>query len=263
MSDDAEGVQPEEGQGAQADAPWAQYLERIPEEAREAAAEAFKEWDGNVTKRFQEASQFRQQMEPFSEIVQGWDPEAARWARQFYNDATTNPQAVKEFYEQYAKENGLTVQEAVQELEAESYEDPDFGKALQSQIAPLQEQIQALTAWRDEQLQTARLEEAKSMIESQLAAEQERLGDRFDREQIEGLAGKYVESDPANAIARAAQDWEAKLNHIEKQILQRKVDTSQPAAESGGVPDASPEQITSLQRAGEIAREQLRAARAA
>jgi hypothetical protein len=251
------------GQGAPADSPWAQYLERFPEEARETAQEVFKEWDGNVTKRFQEASQFRQQVEPFTEVIQGWDPEAAAWARQMHEAAVNNPEAIKEWYEAYAKEHGLTVAEAAAELEdADAYTDPDFGKALQSQLGPLQQQVEAIQARFEQQEQAARFEEAKAHIESQLTAEEKRLGDRFDREAIEGLAGKYVESDPNNAIARAAQDWEAKLNHLEKQILQGKVDASRPAAESGGVPDGAAEPITSLARANEIAREQLRAARA-
>jgi heat shock protein HspQ len=263
LSDDA-GVQPEEGQGAPADSPWAQYLERFPEEARETAQEVFKEWDGNVTKRFQEAAQFRQQVEPFSEVIQGWDPEAAQWGRQMHEAAVNNPKAIQEWYEAYAQEHGLAAAEqAVADLEDTDFADPDLGKVLQSQLGPLQQQIEAIQTRFEQQEQAARFEEAKAQIESQLTSEQERLGDRFNREAIEGLAGKYVESDPSNAIARAAQDWEAIYNQIEKGTLQAKVDASRPAAESGGVPDGAAEPITSLARANEIAREQLRAARAA
>ena len=52
MSDET-GTAPE-GQGQ---SPYHDYLERIPEDARGVAEEAFRAWDANTTRQFQEAAQ--------------------------------------------------------------------------------------------------------------------------------------------------------------------------------------------------------------
>jgi hypothetical protein len=260
---DGDGVQPEEGQGAQTqqDSPWAQYLERIPEEARDAATEAFKDWDGNVTKRFQEAADFRKQMEPFAPLVTGRSAEEIEWGLQFRDAAANDPKAVKEWFEGYAQQHGLTEAETDQ-LEQDLLTDPDINQALQTQLGPLQQQVEAIQARFEQQDHAVRLQEAQTMITTQLDAEEKRLGDAFNREAIEGLAGKYIEADPNNAIQRAAQDWEQIYNQIQTGTLQKKVDTSRPAAETGGVANGAPEEIKSLARASEIALQQLRAERA-
>ena len=260
---DGDGVQPDEGQGAQTqDSPWAQYLDRFPEEARDVASEVFKEWDGNVTKRFQDASQFRQQMEPFAPLLTGRQAEEIEWGLQFRDAALNNPQAVKEWFEGYAQEHGLTQAEQDQ-LEQDVLTDPDLTQALQTQLGPLQQQVEAIQARFEAQDHAQRLQEAQTMISTQLDAEEKRLGVAFNREAIECLAGKYIEADPQNAISRAAQDWEKIHNEIQAGALQKKVDTSRPAAESGGVPDGSPEEIKTLAQAREIALQQLRGERAA
>jgi hypothetical protein len=45
-----------------------EYLDRLPEEMRGDVEPIFKEWDANVTKRFQEAAEFRKTMEPLSDL---------------------------------------------------------------------------------------------------------------------------------------------------------------------------------------------------
>ncbi|MDE2102251.1 MAG: hypothetical protein KGL39_33710 [Patescibacteria group bacterium] len=242
MADDA---QPQEGQGGAA--PYTDYLERFPEEHRELAESVFKEWDGSVTKRFQEHADFRRQMEPFQQF-QGRQADELKWGADFYDAASNNPQAVRDWYQEYAKTHGL--EEALEPSADEGFEDPSL-QALRQQLDPVAQQVQALTERFEQQDMQARLAEASQQIEAQMDTAKEKLGDLFNRDAIEGLVGKYIESDPTNAVERAAQDWERIANDQRAQALQGKVDTTSPAAETGGAADGSVPKISTFQQATE------------
>lgn len=257
MSEDA-GAQPDPGQGA---APYADYLNQIPEELRAQVEPVFKEWDGNVTKKFQEASEFRGRMEPFAPLVDGRTAEEIEWGLQFRDAALNSPAAIKEWYEGFAKENNLFDEPATPDL-AEDLADPDITQALDSKLGPIAEQVQALAQRFEQQDQQARLAEAQQMIETQMSEQKEKLGTAFNQDAIEGLIGKYLESDPAHAVERAAQDWQGIFNQIQADAVQGKLNTSGPAPETGGAPNAAPEDIKSFASAKERAMEMIRANRA-
>lgn len=71
--------------------PWAEYLNRVPEGVRPLVEPIFKEWDGNVTRRFQE---FHQQLEPWAPIVEEYDPEAVQQAIMLAQAVEADPQGV-------------------------------------------------------------------------------------------------------------------------------------------------------------------------
>lgn len=262
---DGDGVQADEAQGA---APYQEYLDRLPEEVRGQVEPVFKEWDGNVTRRFQEASENRTKWDAYEQTgITDYPPEVAQWATGFYK-ALDNPQAIQEWFEGYAQEHGLTLKQA----EAAVADDlglsddlgmPDISSTLEKHLAPISQQLQEINQWRQGQEQQVALQAATNMVQEQLAEVKEELGDRFDHDVIERLAGKYVETDPANAVKRAAQDWVVICNQIEKTTLQRKVDTSGPAAESGGYADGAPEATKTLKEARARAMEMIRANHAA
>src|SRR6185437_4568025 len=109
--------------GGNTGAPYQEYLDRIPEDAREMVAPVFKDWDANVTRKFQEHADFRKQWEPFKDTgVTELNPDQLSYAVQLFN-ALEQPDIMKEWWDGYAQQNGLTVQEA---KEAEAALD-DFG----------------------------------------------------------------------------------------------------------------------------------------
>jgi hypothetical protein len=254
FTDPAEPVQPEiEGQGDEASggSPWESYLTRFPEEARDTAAEAFREMEANANKKFEGHAEFRKQWEPLSETgVNQLPAQDVSWLVQF-RQALDNPEVMQQWWEGYARENGLTVAEA--KAEAAPTED-EFGfqdpqqlveKLLEERLGPVSKQLEQFSSMFEAQGQQQREQEASHYIDGQVTAleKEHNSGNRFDeetREILNTLAGKYIESDPMNAIPRGWQDYQKLINTIEKSTLNGKVNQLAPA-EAGGIPSVTPE----------------------
>ena len=266
-------VQPDEGQGdsgGQGAAPYQEYLDRIPEEMRGEIEPVFKEWDANTTRRFQESAERQKQWEPYEELgITQLPVEEAQWLLQFRDAALNNPQAVQQWWDEYAQQNGLTPQQAAEQQQpgqgVEDFfatDDQAVAKLLDERLGPLQQQVEQFNQWREQQDYTARVAEAERYVEGQIEELQAKHPNEFDRELVEKLVGQYVESDPEHAVQRAFDDSRALIAQIEKRTLQGKANQPAPA-ESGGVAVSAPEDVKSLEEAGRIAIERLRADRAA
>lgn len=243
----AEPAQPQEGQGEEASgggSPWESYLDRIPEDARDIAAEAFREMEANATKKFQEHSEFRKQWEPLQETgINQLSQDEVAWLVQF-RQALDDPKTIQQWYEDFAQEHGLTpAEQAAETLDEFGFQDPSqqLEKLLEEKLGPLSQQVEQVLGWRQQQEQAQAQAEAGKFIEGQISELKEKHGD-FDKdteELINTLAGRYIESDPMNAIPRAWDDLQRWRNDVEKSALQAKVNQPSPA-ESGGVPDVNP-----------------------
>lgn len=273
---EAEPVQPDEGQGdgeAAGGSPWESYLERFPEEVRDTAAEAFREMEGNATKRFQEHSEYRKTWEPYEQLgVSQVSPEDVQWALQFRQAAVENPQAIQQWFDAYAQEHGLTPQQAAAEIQQQQDDlgyDPSqqqLDQMLKQHLSPLQQQVEQMSQWRTQIEEQAHQDQITRALDTEVAALKakhadslpDELKERFD-DVIERFAMKYAQpgADPKRVIALAWQDFESLSNQIEKAALQGKVDAPAPA-ESGGVPDVSPDKIHSFKQAESVAAEFLR-----
>lgn len=263
MAEEPDPVQPEDGQGGEGgDAPYAEYLNRIPEEVRSEVEPVFRDWDSNTTRRFQEAAEYKRGWEPFEELgVNQRDPQEVQWAMQFV-DALQNPSAIKEWFDGYAKENGLTPAQEAQ-LEQE-YVDPSVQalveQQLQAQLGPVASQLAEMSQWRQNQEQQAREAQAMSQIKTEIDDLKAKHPDEFNEQMVEKLLPQYIESDPQHAVQRAFSDWQAIRSQIEKDTMQGKANAPA-AAVSGGSADGAPEPISTLKQAAEAAMEQLRAGR--
>jgi flagellar biosynthesis/type III secretory pathway chaperone len=258
MADEADVVQPDEGQGggSEGTSPYAEYLERIPEEVRDQVEPVFRDWDANTTRRFQESSEFRKAWEPYEQIgVNQHDPEAVKWGLEMREAAINNPQAVAEWYQQYAQQYGLNAAE--EQLEA--IVDPDVerlvNERLQQQLGPIAEQLGPLLEWRDKQEQERAEKAAAADIERQL--EELKIGPE-ERARVEMFVPRHM-NDPEHAIQKAVEDFRNLQKQIESDWVKAK--SEQPdGAERGGRPDGTPDPVNSLQEAGRIALERLRQA---
>ncbi len=113
------------------------------------------------------------------------------------------------------------------------------------------EQFSSLFEQQDQQRREA---EALNLIDGQVSAleKEHNGGNRFDeetREILNTLAGRYIESDPMNAIPRGWQDYQKLINSVEKNALNGKVNQPAPA-ESGGIPSVTPEDHKRIDSAG-------------
>ena len=276
-TDPADDVQPDEGQGGggEQDAPYAEYLNRIPEEVRGDVEPVFREWDANVTRRFQEHSQARERWAPYEELgVNRLSPDEVQWALDFRQAAVDNPQAVKEWFSQYAQTHNLTEpapppEPTYEQPTFDGYDDPQqqqqqFERLLKQQLEPLQQKLEQYDQ-RWEQMEFAeRKAEADRFVQGQLDELKAKHPDEFKiagefgaEKMIDRLIGPYIESDPRNAVQRAFSDYQSWRADIEKQTLQAKVDAPAPA-EAGGAADVTPEKFSRIKDVEEQAREFLR-----
>lgn len=259
----ADPVQPE-GQGdAGTGTPYDEYLSRIPEEVRDDVEPVFKDWDANVTRRFQDAAEYKKGWEPYEQAgVQQHSPEAIEWALQFYQAAQNDPQSIQQWFDAYAKERGLTPAQAAEQIQQQDefgQFDPSqqFEEQLKQRLSPVEQQLQEFAQWREQQDMNTRITQAKQYIDGQMAELEEKHGTEFNREAVEMFVPNFIESDPEHAVPRAYEAYQSMRNQIEKSALQGKVDAPSPA-EGGGVPDGSPEALHTFKQAEAVAAEFLR-----
>ena len=253
MSDElTDAVQPEGqgGVGTGGDPPYAEYLSRIPEDARDDIEPIFKEWDQNVSKKFQDHAEFKRQWEPFKDTgISQYGPEQVSWAAQFL-EALDKPELIQGWFENYAKENGLTLAEAQAQVEEATddygFQDPaqQYEKLLEERLSPLMKKLEEYDGRFQQQTQAQANAEAGRYIETQISAleKEHNEGNKFDdetRELVDLFAAKYIESDAMNAVPRGYADLQHLLNNQEKKALQGKLNQP-PPAEGGGVPDVAP-----------------------
>lgn len=247
-----------QGDGGNQGAPYQEYLDRIPEEARDEAEAAFKAFDANTTRKFQDAAEFRKQWEPLADTgVNSLSSDEVAWLVQF-RQAMEDPQVMQQWWDGYAAQNGLTPKQAeeAQAAAADEYgfQDPNqqqLEQLLEQRLGPLSQQLEQFSTRFDQQDQQAREADAARFIDGQVTGLEEKHGafDDQTKQLINTLAGAYIESDPMNAIPRAYEDLQRWRNDVEKSALQAKVDAPKPA-ESGGVPLVTPEQYKRIDDPG-------------
>lgn len=280
----ADGVQPDQGQGdggQTGDLPYADYLSRLSDEVRGEAQPVFHDWNAHVNKQFEQHAEYRKGWEPYEQLgVNSKDPELVKWALEFAEAASSNPEAIRDWYGSYAQERGLTPAEAAaqaaeQPAEDYSFLDPSLNldKVLGEKLGPLQQQLEQFAQWRADIEQQAQLEKIDQIIEQEIAALREQHGkdlpEGFDfKDTVNRFASPYATAgaDPKQVVAKAWADFQAVANQLQTAALQAKVDQPAPA-ETAGVPDVSPPPLgkgqDALRAAQRIALEQLRQNRAA
>ena len=249
----ADAVQPEQGQGdgGATDAPYAEYLNRIPEQVRGDVEPIFKEWDANTTKRFQDAAEFRKQWEPLAETgVDQLSKDEVAWLVQF-RGALDDPQTMQQWWDGYAQENGLNQPEAPQEPapldDFGGFQDPQQLQTLIDQATgPLKQQLEQMQGHIEQQQQQQQQAQLVSQLEGQVAQLEKKQGRPFsdeERDVLARFASRY--NDAETAIPRAYEDMQKFVGGVEKGAFQQKVDAPA-AAEAGGVADVNVPQFKSV-----------------
>jgi len=247
MSEEA--VQPEvggaEGQGQ---APYAEYLDRLPEGIRGDVEPVFKEWDSSVTKKFQEAADFRKQWEPFQDLGLTDVPRDEIENLMALRDLAANdPEQFDAWLSATAQERGLFG-------ESEESEDP-YGEA-EDPMSPVMSELGELKAWKEQMEQEQRVSEAMKVVDQQVSEAVAKHPD-VPRELAEQFLASFAESDPQNAVSLSFEAAEKWMAQIQQGMVSDKL--SQPeAAEQGQRVDGSPEQISTFAQASQAALQRLK-----
>jgi hypothetical protein len=254
FTDPTQAVQPQEGQGgAPGDAPYAEYLNRIPEEQRAVVEPVFKDWDGNVTKKFQEHSDFRKQWEPYQQAgINQFDPQTLQGLVQF---AQMDRDQFTDWLREQATEAGLLQQDPGIDP---SMVDPNVEQVLQQHLSPLQQQHQQLQQQFQQFTEQQQVAQAHQHIQSQLD-ELKAQDPNLNVDAVEKLTANYLD-DPQNAVTRAFEDYQKLAASIEQGFLQRKTQAPNAPSMGGGLP-AGAEQPKTLQAAESAMIEALTAQR--
>lgn len=249
------GVQPGVGQGANGDAPYAEYLNRIPEEHRPLVEPIFKEWDGNVTKRFQEHAERLKAWEPYQEAgLDRYDPQTLTQLVEFAQQLS-DPVAYRDWVAEQAARLGLVDAGDEGDMFGEDdLLDPTVKSLLEQQAAQFNEQIEALKSQLGE-FQTQAQRQAQQQLWEQQFAELAREHGELDRDVIEAFAARYAD-DPQNAIMRGFEDYQKLQGRIEQSLLNSKRNnTGGPSTLPGAAPP--PKEPESLEEAEAMFRKRL------
>ena len=226
-------------------APYADYLEKLPETVRPLVEPTFKEWDASVTQRFQE---LHSQQEPWKEIVGEYQPDDVVGALQVAGILQSDPQyflkAFAEAYPDIVKDAladfnpGQGGNQPTDPNDEQGLGDLDPNDPVAKQLKALQDQIAELTGTfqsREEQEEQAAAQQYLDQVLSQLHEEHGEFDDTFILSQL-----AYANRTPEQAI----QAWKETIG---KYASPQQTPTPPPPVipSNGGVPSTQivPEEL--------------------
>lgn len=238
-------VQPDQGQGQEQNGLYPD-LSAVPEDVRELVTPLLKQFEGNVTKKFQENAEYRKQWEPFQELgVHEMDPTELSELLQFRQIAA-DPDQFQEWYRLVGEEMGLQGDPEDGALEAPEGQDLEsmVAAALDQRLGPIEQSYQA-------QAEQQRLQEAETFVSGKLAELEAEHGE-YDKDAVCQLALAY-DSDP-QAIERGFADYQRLIGAAEKSLLSGKLNQPE-APEKGGSPATQVEGVKTFDQAKAAARQ--------
>lgn len=218
-------VQPTEGQGAADTGSGLYDLSSVPEHLRATVEPIFKQWDANVTRKFQEHSEFRKGYEPYEQLgIRDVDPEELRELLEFRQIAS-DQDAFKAWYEEIGKELGLApgaVSQAGDDLGDEDLGDEPSGSNIQDLVAQaVQQALQPIMQEREQAQQEANVQRELEAISNELSALEKEHG-KFNRERVTQLAMAY--GDDPEGIKKAFADYQDLVKEAQRGFVERGLD---------------------------------------
>jgi len=241
-------VQPDTGQGAEAtDSGYSQYLDSVAPEIREQVEPLFKEFDGNVTKKFQEHAEYRKGWTPYEELgIKDVPPETLQELLTFAQMAN-DPEQFETWLKNVATERGLLGESGDDEIDLE---EDDSSKIEERLIEKVSELINPLQERFEQQDQQKMIDDATAEIDD---AFKELLGDDKNlpenaRDTIEALAYRYSDEPGLSAkevIEKGFADYQQLIGQAEKGLFAKKSDQPQ-TPEGPGAASMQDEKLTSF-----------------
>lgn len=237
-------------------------LSGAPDELRPFLEQEMKKVEANVTRKFQEAADFRKQWEPFAGVdgLTDTDPEELGQLLAFHRGVLSDEQQFTDWFYSVGEELGLLPEQSEDggdndfEQNGDGEADPDLESAIQraldARLAPFEAQLTQQNEQLTQAQQEQRVTEAQQSIRTELDGLHEQHGD-FNEDLVCQLALAYDGAE--DMIQRAFADYQRFSGETEASFLEGKGDTPQPA-NSGGVPATQVEPITDFASAKEAAR---------
>lgn len=258
MADDVQS--PAGDQGADTTDSGLYDLDSVAPEIREAVAPHLKAIEGNVTKKFQEAADYRKQWEPYAETgIKDLDPASLKGLLEFAQMAN-DPDQFGQWWENAGKEMGL-----FEKFTQNAGVDDDLGleddlspekvqelieKQVAEKIGPIESSLQAQQQQQKEAQAGEEIASAMDSIRSENPTlfegdqeHQKKVNDRIAR-----LAYSYSDDGSLSAaemIQKGFEDYKDMIGQGEKGLFEQKVNQPKPPEGAGGS-DASPEKISSF-----------------
>lgn len=242
-------VQSDTDQGAEAtDSGYSQYLDSVAPEIREQVEPLFKEFDGNVTKKFQEHAEYRKGWTPYEDLgVKDVPPETLQELLTFAQMAN-DPEQFNSWLQNVATERGLLGEQGDDD-ELDLGED-DSSKIEERLIEKVSELINPLQERFEKQDEKQMIDEATAEIDSafdSLLSEHKNLPENA-RDTVEALAYRYSEEPGLSAkevIEKGFSDYQQLIGQAEKGLFAKK-DGQPQTPEGPGAASMQDEKITSF-----------------
>lgn len=221
-------------------------LSGVPDAVRDAVMPLLKEYEGNVTKKFQEAAEFRKQWEPYGELgINDVQPDELQELLAFRQIAQ-DPEQFREWHQAVAEELGFNQDPG----ETPESGEPDFksliAEALDERLGPIEQ------AYQSQQESTA-LQQAETFINTKLDELAAEHGE-FDRDAVCQLALAY--DNQPDALERAHKDYSRLIGAAEKNLLDGKLNQPE-TPQQGGQPPSSVPQVKTFEQAKAAARQMV------
>lgn len=255
MADD--GQSPAGDQGVDSgDSGYAQYLDSVPPEIREQVEPLFKEFDGNVTKKFQEHAEYRKQWEPYEETgIKDLDPESLKGLLEFAQMAN-DPEQFGQWWQNAGKEMGLFEKFAPSEdLDLDLEDDlptEKIAELVEKQVAEKLGPVEQTIQQQGQEREAAQANEEVASAMDTFKAENKALFEGDEKGEVERmvarLAYSYSDDDslsPAEMIQKGGEDYKNMIGQGAKGLFDDKLKQPKPPEGPGGA-DMSPEKITSF-----------------
>lgn len=252
-------AQPEQGQG---EGLGLYDLSAAPPEIRPFIEQEMKKVEANVTRKFQEAADFRKKWEPYEGIdgLGDLEPEDLSRLLQFHSEVLSDPDAFENWYRAVGEEMGIAAEPQGREEEGgegEDFTDPALEAAIERVLQTVDERLKPFEETLTEQQQEQRITEAQEEIRGELDALKEEYGE-FNEDLVCQLALAYDGS--PDAIQKAFADYQRFQGQTESNAFESK-DEAPDAALSGGTPATQVEPITDFKTAKDRSRERFAATR--
>lgn len=257
-ADGAEGVQGSEDTGGLYDA----HLQNIPEEHREHVLPALQSLSKDFDQRFRDAADYRKQWEPYEQLgLNQYDPnelgQLIQWSQQVGND----PQALAEWV-QHLVSQGVLDPNALNPQAQSPYEGLDQQQGQQDgfedpRVAMLEQQLQELSQWRQQQEQQATEQQIIQDAHRQFSQIESELGRGLTEGQKDAIYQLGVNKDGDDWIMQGYRLFQQLGAEAQKEFVANAEQRPQSPEKGTGAPEGA-EPVRSFDTAKQMARERLR-----
>jgi DNA-binding transcriptional MerR regulator len=264
----AEDAQPTEGQGPEVTgSPYDSYLQAVPEEAKEAAEQWFRDTSKGLDAKLQEAAELRNTLGPYKDVdLSSYDPESLSQLIAWHQQVTGDQDAYKAFIEQEAREMGLTEKEAEEIIAAEQDgATPEAVQQLVQQIAeerlaPIEEQFTQLQQEKAVDHEVQAIDQAFAELQTEhkleLSKDQKAMILDLGMPLAYDEKGNELPMGDASWVKAGFDRWEEITTAGARTFVETKAQTPGSALTTGATPALKP--ITDWKDANDALRERLR-----